>query len=612
MPATDSARTSDQPLIAAANAVDQQGRRHLPGGDRRNGGPVCTCCGQMWPCAGYRFEALDREQVRAALRAAKDAAAPAAGRAGQGSPVPQQPERQPRVAPQGGPCAMPITRPRAAITPEGRELAADVLKQVIDIGLDFKVQPEIYRRRLAPAQVRDLLLSDLPASGEPVESLLQEFTSTILPLCKNEANPRFMGFADTGDDLAALAGALLDVFTQQNLINQSFDSPSATFVEMAVLRWLRDLIGFASPPASQVATVWDAGGVITHGGTMSNTIAMMLAREHKAPGTMENGVADPGQFSIIVPRGIGHYSVKSALTWIGVGAQLIEVDTTGYRYDLRALEEALRDHAGRVMAVVAYAGDSRTQTVDDLRGVHDVVRAADERIWLHADACWGLICAFSDLLRPKIDGITGYDSVTVDPHKVMAVPYSLSALLVRKPESLRAVSTYSDLIMQEAFAFGQVTPFVGTRSWLSLKLWMMMRARGRAGLARMAEERCDKAWRFAGMIDAHARLLRIHDPDLAAVAFLYLPAGVTVTGITEPDISRINDANKWIHDQMLDEGLWHLHQFSIPDDTGLLQRGATLHPLRFMAGNPRSDDAHLAGVLDYVTSLGHRYDGGTR
>lgn len=180
--------------------------------------------------------------------------------------------------------------------------------------------------------------------------------------------------------------------------------------------------------------------------------------------------------------------MKSALTWIGVGSQLIKVDTVGFRYDLRALERALREHADRVMAVVAYAGDSRTLTVDDLRGVHDVVRTADEKIWLHTDACWVLLCAFSDQLLPKIDGITGYDSVTVDPHKVMAVPYSLPALLVKAPASLRAISSYSDLIMQEEFAFGQVTPFIGTKGWLSLKLWMAMRAHGRSGLASMAEQ----------------------------------------------------------------------------------------------------------------------------
>jgi len=497
---------------------------------------------------------------------------------------------------------------RLTITPAGRDAALDLFRQIIELGVDFKLQPEIYRARLQPEQARDLLVSDLPPHPTPILELLKDFTETLLPLCKNEASPRFLGFGDTGDDTAALAGGLLSLFTQQNLINQSFDSPSATFVEVAVLRWLRQLLGFENRPVEQVATVWDVGGIITAGGTMSNTTAMMLAREHKIPGTMQRGVADAAQYSIVVPRGIGHYSVKSALAWIGVGAQAIEVDTTGYRYDLEALARALRSHRGRIMAVVAYAGDSRTQTVDDLRAVHDVVRSSDERIWLHADACWGLICAFSARLRLKINGIESYDSVTVDPHKVMAIPYSLSALLVREPGRLQTISSYSDLIMQESFAFGQVTPFVGTKGWISLKLWMMMRSRGLSGLAMMAEERIEKARRFARLVDLDSRLLRLHEPDLAAVAFMYLPAGTVGNNLDQAGVDRVNEVNRRIHRHILDEGVWHLHQFSIPDDSGVLRRGATLYPLRFMAGNSRTDEADMIGVLEYVTALGCHYE----
>ena len=486
---------------------------------------------------------------------------------------------------------------------------ASLLVEVLRVGLDFKQQQEIFRSRLRPKQIRDLLVTGLPEQPTGVDMVLRDFTDTVLPLCKNEASPYFLGFGDTGDDPAALAGALLATLTQQNLINQSFDSPSATFVEIAVLRWLRELIGFANPSVQHVSTVWDVGGVVTTGGTMSNTIAMMLAREHAAPGTMESGVHDASRFAIVVPRGIGHYSVKSALTWIGVGGHLIEVDTVGFRYDLRALEHSLREHQGRIMAVVAYVGDSRTQTIDDLRAVHDLVRAVDERIWLHADACWGLLAAFSDRLRQKIDGIGDYDSVTVDPHKVMNVPYSLSALLVKTPVILRTISTYSDLIMQEDFAFGQVTPYVGTKGWQSLMLWMTMRTHGRAGLARLAEKRVDTARRFADLVSRSPRLRLLHRPDLLAVAFVYLPEDADSD---DPDIERVNDVNRWIHDRMLAEARWHLHQFSIPDDTGALRAGATLYPLRFMAANPHIKTHHMTGVLDYVVLLGARYDGGER
>lgn len=497
---------------------------------------------------------------------------------------------------------LPIAAPPHSdtLTPQTATRHAAVFKQLIDIGVRFKLRDEIYLRRWEPERIRDRLVHDLPDDPTALPEIIEDFLYSVLPLCKNENSPYFLGFGDTGDDPAALAGGLLGLFTQQNLINQSFDAPSATFVEIAVLRWLRQLIGYANLPVPDVTCVWNVGGLITPGGTASNTVAMMLAREHKAPGCMTSGVTNPGEFGVIVPRGIGHYSIKSALTWIGCGSQVIEVDTIDFRYDLNALRQALQANQGRVMAVVAYAGDSRTQTIENLRAVHDLVRSVDEKIWLHTDACWGFVCTFSDALRARVEGIAEYDSVTVDPHKVMAVPYAVSALMTKVPENLRLIASYSDLIMQEDFAFGQVTPFIGTKPWASLKLWMMMRSHGRTGLARIVEHRLEITRRFVVALDQRPRLLRLHDPDLTAVAFLYLPTDVD---LDQPDIDRINRVNKEIHRRILDEGRWHLHQFSIPDP-GRIQAGAILYPLRFMGANPRIEQHHLDGVLDHVEALG--------
>ncbi|MFD3507680.1 pyridoxal phosphate-dependent decarboxylase family protein [Nocardia sp. NPDC058666] len=485
----------------------------------------------------------------------------------------------------------------------------ELLHRSLDIGLQFKAGQEIFGRRSTAGQIRDLLVADLPVEPMTDDEVLADFVDRVLPLCKNEASPRFMGFGDTGDDQLALAGSVLATLTQQNMINQSFDSPSATFIEITVLRWLRELLGYANPSVAQVNSVWDVGGMITPGGTTSNTVAMMLAREAKAPGTMQSGIVDPSQFAVVVPRGIGHYSVKAALTWIGCGAHIIDVATDGFRYHTDELARILREHRGRVMAVIAYAGDSRTQTVDDLRAVHDVVREIDAKIWLHADACWGLLAAFSPSLRDKIDGIAEFDSITVDPHKIMAVPYGLSALLVRDPAVVRTISTYSDLIMQEDFAFGQVTPFIGTKGWMSLKLWMMMLGRGRAGLAELADHRHEVAKTFAALVDTHPRLVRLNNPDLAAVVFAYLPAGIEAGNLDAAELGRLNRLNIAIHARMLAEGRWHLHQFTLPDDLARLRAGAVVHPLRFMANNPAVTEAHMRDALAYLDHLALDLDG---
>lgn len=488
------------------------------------------------------------------------------------------------------------TRPLTELTP--------VLQEVIAQGLSFKDSEDVFAQRTTPQALRDLLLEDLPEQPATARAVWEDISQRLLPYCVNMNSPRFMGFGDTGADPAALVAGVFAVLAQQNLINQSFCSPSGTMAEIAVIRWLRELIGYPTVAAREVASVWEAGGITTYGGTGSNATAMMLAREHAVPGTLTDGVRDPDRFGLVVPRGVGHYSVKSAAAWAGCGTHLIEVDTDHYRYDLTALARALKEHTGRLMAVVAYAGDSRTQTVDHLRAVHDTVRATDPQVWLHADACWGLMAAFTPRRRHLLDGIEDFDSVTVDPHKVLNVPYGTSALLVRDPAALRTVSSYSDLIMQEDYAFGQVTPQLGTKEWTSLRAWAALRSQGRAGLARLMDERLDRVQEFAALVDAHPQLVRLNDPDLCAVAFCYLPPGTRPGTATPTEVARLNEVNRTIHRRLMDEGRWHLHQFTLPDDPGHIQHKAVLAPLRFMSINTRITTAHMRDVLDYVTRLG--------
>jgi L-2,4-diaminobutyrate decarboxylase len=486
----------------------------------------------------------------------------------------------------------------------GLATLAPLLQDVITRSLEFKDSEDVFAQRATPHTLRDLLLEDLPEQSATASEIWEDITQRLLPYCVNMNSPRFMGFGDTGADPASVVAGVFAVLAQQNLINQSFCSPSGTMAEIAVIRWLRDLIGYPTLPASDVASVWEAGGITTYGGTGSNTTAMMLAREHAVPGTLTDGVRDPDRFGLVVPRGVGHYSVKSAAAWTGCGTHLVEVETDRFRYDLDALARAVKENAGRLMAVVAYAGDSRTQTIDHLRAVHDTVRSADPTVWLHVDACWGLMAAFTERRKHLLDGIDAFDSVTVDPHKVLNIPYAMSALLLRDPADLRMVSSYSDLIMQEDYAFGQVTPQLGTKEWASLRAWAALRSQGRQGLTRMMDERLDRTETFTKVVDASSRLVRVHNPDLTAVAFCYLPRDIHPGRASEADVERLNEVNRAIHRRLMDEGRWHLHQFTIPDDYGHIRRGAVLAPLRFMSINPRITNGHMAEVLDYVTRLG--------
>ncbi|MET9536883.1 hypothetical protein ABZY16_05160 [Streptomyces sp. NPDC006553] len=117
-----------------------------------------------------------------------------------------------------------------------------------------------------------------------------------------------------------------------------------------------------------------------------------------------------------------------------------------------------------------------------------------------------------------------------------------------------------------------------------MKLWAMMRAHGRRGLAGLMCRRLLTTRAFTGLVDDNARLLRLNEPDMTAVVFMYLP---TTHDPLHPDVRQINAISKAIHARILEEGRWHCYQFSLPDDTGRIEQDATLHPLRFMGNNGR-------------------------
>lgn len=472
----------------------------------------------------------------------------------------------------------------------------NLLKEAIDIGMFFKLQNNTNEKYLDMNKGLHLV-KQLPKNGMPLSKVLKEFKNIFLPYCTNFSSPLFMGFPDAGNSVAAIMGSIISDFLQQNLINQTFCAPSATFLEISVIRWFREVIGYKN--IKNVKNIWDVGGVVTSGGTMSNAIAILLARENKFPNTMENGVRDQDKSFIVVPRGIGHYSVKSAQMWLGCGNRLIEVNTKDFKYDLFDLEEKLKKNKGKIMCLVAYAGDSRTMSVDQFDKIAKLVKKIDPSIWLHADACHGFSLGFSHKLKNKIAGIELFDSVTFDPHKVLLTPYAVSIIAVKNPESFKKIISLSDLIMKEQFSFGQISPFLGSKAWNSLGLWFLIKNLGKKGIGKIIEKRHELAKYLEKKLILDKDFILMNKVDINSVIFLY-------KGMIQIDnIDLLNEVNKKIHTIMLKQGIYHLHQFSIPD-SGYIKEGVIFYPLRFMSGNPNTTKKDVDSMIEYVRSLGNK------
>ena len=173
-------------------------------------------------------------------------------------------------------------------------------------------------------------------------------------------------------------------------------------------------------------------------------------------------------------------------------------------------------------------------------------------------------------------------------------PYTVSALLLKDSEKLKLITTTSDLIMQEPFAFGQVTPFIGSKSWVSFKIWCALKNIGTKNIGNIIEKRHEMALKFAEKLKKNGYII-LNDVDINSVMFMYAPEGYS--------IEQINDLNKQIKRKMDQDGKYFLHQFSINDDNAKISKDSTLYPLRYMSGNDNITEKEQDELIEYINEI---------
>lgn len=496
----------------------------------------------------------------------------------------------------------------AYLSEDNKHQALDLFNQVVYMGCDFKLREQITVPYTFD-EIYKLVSEALPQQGMNLQLLLGDVEKKILPYCTNFSSPYAMAFPDAGNSIAAISGALLSDFINQNLINWAPCSPVGTVIEMVVLNWLREMVGYTVRlnPKSPI----DVGGIVTTGGVSSNTIAQLLSREKAFPDTMRKGVREITQdYVSIVPNGIEHYSSRLSMGWLGMGENnIIKGPTKDFKYDLPSLNKLLDDlnsQGKKVISLTAYAGDSRSMTCDNFV---ELRRICDRyKIWLHIDGCHGTQLLFTEKLQSKIAGINLADSVTFDPHKVMNIPYSLSILLVKNQDDLAAIQRPEDIITGEEHSFGQITPFFGSRSFSSLKLYMLIKNLGLHGLSEVIEQRCEIAQLFASKINQSNKFILINPiVEINSVIFMYCPKhALEKIKLNSSYVEILNNINVIIHSSLLSAGEAWVHNFRIPDLANIFcqDNALILRPLRFMSGNPIINEKHIDLILNRIVQIG--------
>ncbi|MGC1260680.1 MAG: pyridoxal-dependent decarboxylase [Jannaschia helgolandensis] len=333
--------------------------------------------------------------------------------------------------------------------------------------------------------------------GMPTTDLFDRIATDIMPHATGNTHPRFWGWVHGTGTATGVAAEMVAATMNANMGGR--DQGGAE-VERAVIKWLHDIAGWQ-----------DGSGLMTSGTSQATILALSCARMRAFPSVRADGLAALPEMRVYIAAG-GHSCVKKALEVMGHGAAaIVQVPAPMGRMDVDALRAAIAADrtAGRhPLAVVGTVGSVNLGTYDDLNALADVAR--DEQMWLHCDAAFGFWTRLADApWRDLSKGIERADSVAMDFHKWMAVPYSAGAVLIRD-ETLH-LATFRE--RPEYLAAGTDGLAGGdwwatdyglelSRSFSALKVWATVEGLGMDALGAQITDNCRQAAHMGDLAQA--------------------------------------------------------------------------------------------------------------
>lgn len=353
-----------------------------------------------------------------------------------------------------------------------------------------------------------------PREGTPLPELLDLFFDRAVPKTFNTASPGYLAFIPGGGLLhAAVADLIADATNRYSAVYAA--APAVAQIEANVVSWLCRIAGY--PP--------EARGLLTSGGSLANWTGLVTARREKLPENFLGG--------ILYTSAQAHHSVAKSALLAGFplgNVRRVAVDEA-FRIRPDALEEAIAEDRRQGLTpflVVANAGTTNTGAVDPLEDLADL--AARQGLWLHVDAAYGGFFLLTEHGRQAMRGIGRADSIVLDPHKGLFLPYGTGALLVRDGQALRraheVAADYMPPIQDDPdrIDFSEYGPEL-SRPFRGLRVWLPVKMHGIGAFEEQLEEKLALARWAADRVRALPGIEMLAEPQLSLFAFRLVPPG---------------------------------------------------------------------------------------
>jgi aromatic-L-amino-acid/L-tryptophan decarboxylase len=381
------------------------------------------------------------------------------------------------------------------------DLPADVFREQLHKVADWiaDYRENIGKQRISPTAKPGAIMAALPATapeaGEPLAEIFADVDRLIVPGVVHWAHPQFMGYFGCTTTAPGILAEMIAAALNVNAMTWR-TSPVATELETVVLGWLRQWLGLPE----------EFGGVVYDTASIGSMHALAVAREEAGVSIRTLGLSGRAELPIfrIYVSDQAHSSIEKAAIALGLGEHNVRKipSDAAFRMNPAALREAISADLRKEfkpLAVVATVGTTSTASVDPVREIAAV--CAEHQMWLHIDAAYGGGLALLPECQWVTDGFDLADSIVVNPHKMLFVPFDFSVLYIREIERLRRVFTLVPEYLRGDAAGAEINYMdygvqLGRR-FRALKAWMVWRTFGREGLAAHIREHLRLAELFA-------------------------------------------------------------------------------------------------------------------
>lgn len=329
-----------------------------------------------------------------------------------------------------------------------------------------------------PAEQRSFLPihEDLPELGEDAAAVLDDICSQMIDQGFHVPSANYFGLTNpTPTYMAVLAEALVAALNPQ--LASLARSQLASRIEQQTIGWIAERVGWRED---------QFGGTFTSGGTEANLSALAIALTQRFPQAADNGLVGLGKQPVVYASSEAHHSLEKSLGLLGLGRKALRriAVNEAAEMDVRTLEAAIaadRSAGFEPLAIVGTAGTTSSGAVDSLPALAAMAR--QQNLWFHVDGAFGAAVVFSNQHRGLVAGIELADSITIDPHKWLAMPFAAGVLLTRHPELLEPTFGLDTSYLPRAANSSLPDNFRISAQWSrrmnSLKFWLTLRVHGR-------------------------------------------------------------------------------------------------------------------------------------